>query len=143
MVYFNKTALDGRTITNFNNRTYKISFDETSSPACTVTAADAAKIDSDYKGSLPKPKEFTSSIFINSSFDTCDVATTSDKTHIVYKQKVVVTYGSNPNSKVIREEKDMYEIMCLRNRTAQIKAGFNSTKYRTDGSGAKSKFYML
>jgi len=106
-----------------------------------ATANDLSKIDSDAKESLPVRANFTSTIFLNSSFDACGIKTISDKTNIIYKQTVVVTYGSNPNPNVIREEKDMYTIMCLRNRTAQIMADFNSTiNYRTDGSESKSRF---
>jgi len=86
---------------------------------------------------------FTSSIFINSSLSACGIQIISDMTDIIYKQTVVVTYGTNPNPNVIREEKDIYTIMCLRNRTAQVMTYFNRTKYRRDGSDSKSKCYVL
>jgi len=133
--------MDGRTTPNQSKRPYKIAFAQTTSPACIVTANNVSNIDSDAKESLPVTANFTSTIFIKSSFDACGVQAIADETNIIYKQTVVVTYGSNPNPNVIREEKDTYTIMCLQNRTAQIMADFKSTiNYRIDGSESKSKF---
>jgi hypothetical protein len=110
-----------------------------------VTAANVSNINTDAADSLVRPS-YPSTIFITATYDTCNFEVISDKDYIIYKHTVVVKYGSNPNPNVIREEKDMYDVMCLRNRTAHIiieTEGFNNTMIRMDGHVSQSKLIVI
>ena len=138
-VYFNKTALDERTVANYNNRSYSIKFDGQSSPACMVAAGDTSTVDADL-GSLIS-SAFNPKIYIGIAYATemCGIGIHADDDYIFYNGTVVVTYGENPNTNIVREEYDNYHVTCLRNRTVEEKLNGDSYNVESRVTGEESK----
>merc|ERR1712048_435160 len=139
-VYFDKDQLDGRTLNDgTNNRTYSIMwYNQDSDRNCRVYRTDLANVEL----TSTSASAFTNAINIKATLPTgCGVNEIYDDYHIMYNQTVVVTYGSNPNNYVRREEYDYYNVMCMRNRTVEEKLGgvghFN-TSLRQQGTDAKN-----
>merc|ERR1712137_716302 len=145
-VFFNKTALDERTIANFNNRSYVISFDGVNDPSCRTNSYDLSNVDANF-GDLVNPSAtFPSSVHIGTAFggSQCGVNVFQDSTHIIYNTTITITYGKNVDAgaglTIGREEYDHYNVMCLRNRTIEEKLNGDNVNvnYRLTGNDAKN-----
>lgn len=139
VVYFNKTAFDEKTSTG--NRPYSIKFFGKTSENCTANANRTENIDSNYTASMPT--KFTSSIFIGTNLteNMCGINVFSDANNIIYNTTIVVTYGKNPpNSLIVREEYDFYNVMCLmkRNVTEKLNNYKFDVQYRAAGKDAQN-----
>ena len=75
----------------------------------------------------------------------CGVTVQSDATYIYYNNTITITYGENPNANIIREEYDVYNIFCYRNRTVEEKLNGNNfnVESRVDGAETKSKLVKV
>jgi len=139
VVYFNKTALDERTITDYSNRTYKIAFaGQADVSTCSVDGSTISNIDSNY-GALVSTAAFSSRIYISSGYGDCGVNVFEDLDTITYNHSVIVTYGENPTPNVRREEYDTYNVQCIRNRTRILQDQFNTT-FRKSGTDSSSTY---
>ena len=144
VVFFNKTALDERTVTNYNNRSYALKWDDSSSAACMSDGSPSI-----YTGPLSSdgsyPTTFNMYANLTSGGERCGVTVHSDETYIYYNNTITITYGENPNANIIREEYDVYNIFCYRNRTVEEKlnGGNFSVESRVDGAETKSKLVKV
>jgi len=68
----------------------------------------------------------------------CGINVYEEGDYIVYNQTLVVTYGENPNSMIIREEYDLYNVKCYLNKTANGNFGNLNTIIRETGLEAKN-----
>ena len=144
VVFFNKTALDERTITNYNNRSYTLKWDSSSSSNCKSDGSSNI-----YSGPLSSDGSYPSTFNMGANFESggerCGVTVHSDATYIYYNNTITITYGENPNANIIREEYDVYNIFCYRNRTVEEKlnGGNFSVESRVDGAETKSKLVKV
>lgn len=143
-VYFNKTALNERTVSNYNNRSYTINFESQSSSTCMTTFEESSKVDSNFGSTLNPSVIFPASVHIGATYatDMCGIQLLEDATYVYYNATIVVTYGSNNGQNIIdREEKDYYYASCIRNRTVEEKLNgvdhFN-TSYRQTGAESQN-----
>jgi len=66
----------------------------------------------------------------------CGIQETDNGTHILYSQRIIVKYGSNPTDKIIREEYDNYDVMC--SLEVNVTAGHIFVPFkREDGTASK------
>jgi len=135
VVIFNKTALDERTTSSII-RPFKIEFHGSSDAACMANSNS-----SDYIDSTAVSSSFASDIYVRAMYpDGCGMNEYQDNDYIIYNHTIKITYGSNPNNFIQREEYDYYNVMCLRNRTNTKMIGgdkFNVT-LRTTGNDARN-----
>jgi len=117
-VFFNKTQLDQRTNGVTNNRNYSIKWDgQDSNPACKISLDSSSNI-----GNINSMSSFSNTIWIKAALpSSCGLIELYDNKHIIYNHTVIVTYGENPRHDIIREEHDLYHVMCLKNRTSRTK----------------------
>ena len=75
----------------------------------------------------------------------CGINIIASPENIIYNSTIVVTYGKNPTSEILREEYDYYNVMCLRNRTVeqQLEGSKIDVFYRAPGKDFKSKSLVL
>ena len=71
----------------------------------------------------------------------CGINIIASSKNIIYNTTIVVTYGKNPTSEILREEYDYYNVMCLMNRTVeqQLEGSKVDVLYRASGKGSQSK----
>lgn len=140
-VFFNKTALDERTVANYNNRSYVIRFYGQDSLSCWTHDYETLKASATYN-SLSSGVSYASTIHLGTPFGVsqCGVNVFSDATHIMYNTTLVVTYGANPSGNIGREEYDKYNVMCLRNRTIYEKLSGDKydVEYRKTGMDSQN-----
>jgi len=140
-VFFNKTALDERTVSGYNNRSYIIKFYGQSSTACWTHDYESGKVANTFSG-LTSSSTFSSTIYLGVPLAAtpsaqCGINVFEDPTHIIYNTTIVITYGQNPNNMIGREEYDKYNVMCLRNRTVEEQLNGNvNVDYRKTGYDA-------
>jgi len=140
-VFFNKTALDERTVSGYNNRSYIIKFYGQDSLSCWSHDYDTSAHSNSYNGLSSSAYSSTIRLgvpFTASPATQCGINVFQDSTHIMYNTTIVITYGENPNSMIGREEYDKYNVMCLRNRTIEEKLNGDSVMvdYRQTGMDA-------
>lgn len=147
VVYFNKSALDGRSSSPNHNRPYNIRFYGQASDGNCSTNGSSTSNTADFHSNAPAPDSLpngTVYIGTNLTENMCGINIISEDEHIIYNTTIVITYGVNPtnNAMISREEYDYYNIMCLMNRTVEQK--LNKSKidvsYRAPGKDAKSEF---
>ena len=143
VVFLNKTALDARTISGYNNRSYTLVWNNTNSAVCSVDGDDGSKVDAWCNG-LSNPISYVSTICtgIDLAKDKCGLSIASNNDYIYYSQSLIVTYGENPAANIVREERDVYHIQCFFNRTIEKKLTGDSFDVlsRSDGNATGSKF---
>ena len=151
MVYFNKSALDSRSLSPSNNRPYNIRFyGQSSNGSCSTNGTSTTDID--IHSTAPVPGSLTNgTVYIGTNLteNMCGINIIASPENIIYNSTIVVTYGKNPTSEILREEYDYYNVMCLRNRTVeqQLEGSKIDVFYRAPGKDFKSKslvfFYFL
>jgi len=123
-VIFNGTELNARTTAD-TDRPWKVNFfgyDDTN--RCNATKED-------FIGG-------TSVLQLTANVSECGINVYEEGDYIVYNQTLVVTYGENPNSMIIREEYDLYNVKCYLNKTANGNFGSLNTIIRETGLEAKN-----
>ena len=142
VVFFNKTALDERTVSGYNNRSYVLKWDGSSNALC---ENDGSKNVATSSGSVSSDGSYASTLFMESLFTTgqekCNVNIYSDNDYIYYNNTITITYGENPTATIGREEYDKYHVTCFRNRTVEEKLTGDKfdVESRVDGEDRKSK----
>lgn len=97
-VIFNKNELD------VSGRNYTIKFNNQSNEKCQINDQTSSNIRA-------------GSIWIEANYNECGIKATQDGTNIVYNQKIVIIYGKNKGNDLIqRQEKDEYNIRCIKAR---------------------------
>lgn len=127
-VMFNKTALDERNRNDdSNNRNYTIAWKgQKSDYNCIISADNTSAI----MGNM---------ISITANYPSqCGLTEKYTNDIIYYNQTIVVTYGSNPNNFIRREEYDYYAVACTRNRTIEQSFNDYNVSFRTPGSAVKN-----
>ena len=146
VVYFNKTALDSRTINEYSNRPYSIKFSGTDSKECMITNGNLSNVNIHFNEYAKTSMSPSDTIYIAANFteNICGISTISDESSIIYNTTIIVTYGENPNLLIKREEYDYYHVKCVRNRTVQEKSLDNApinVAFRETQLVDKSKFF--
>jgi len=124
VVYFNKTALESRTINGYSNRPYSIRFAGTDSEECMAAGGNSSNINSNYTV-ITATSMSSDTVYIATNFtqNMCGINTISDESSIIYNTTVIVTYGENPNPLIKREEYDHYNVKCVRDRKVNASLG--------------------
>ena len=143
VVYFNKSALDSRSLSSGNNRPYNIKFyGQKSNGSCSTNGTSTTDID--IHSTAPVPGSLTNgTVYIGTNLteNMCGINIIPSAENIIYNATIVVTYGQNPSSIILREEYDYYNVMCLMNRTVeqQLEGSKVDVLYRAPGKGSQSK----
>lgn len=141
VVYFNKSALDGR---SSSNRPFNLEFyGQASDDNCSTNGTSTTNID--IHSTAPMPGLLTNgTVYIGTNLteNMCGINIIGADENIIYNTTIVVTYGKNPDNPTIsREEYDYYNIMCLMNRTVEQKLNGDKLDvlYRAPGRDAQNK----
>ena len=147
VVYFNKTALDSRTINEYSNRPYSIKFSGTDSKECMITNGNLSNVNIHFNEYAKTSMSPSDTIYIAANFteNMCGINAISDNSSIIYNTTIIVTYGENPNPLIQREEYDHYNVQCVRNRTVSASLGSEpvSVLFRDTQQINKSKFIFF
>jgi len=139
VVFFNKTALSERTVANYNNRSYVLKWGGSSSASCMSDGMSSSYSTPD----LLSDGGYSSTFNMHANFafggERCGVTVHSDDTYIYYNNTITITYGENPNANIIREEYDVYNVFCYRNRTVEEKLTGNNFNVESRVDGAETK----
>jgi len=141
VVFFNKTALDERTVANYNNRSYVIKWDSSNDKFNCENDGSNSSVATSIAG-LTSNGGYASTIAMVSALtgERCGVTYHSDNTYIYYNNTITIRYGENPvGNQIIREEYDVYNIFCYRNRTVEEKLSGDSFNVESRVDGAETK----
>jgi len=143
VVYFNKSALDSRSLSPGNNRPYNIKFyGQASNGSCSTNGTSTTDINIHY--TAPVPGSLTNgTVYIGTNLteNMCGINIIASAENIIYNTTIVVTYGENPTPAILREEYDYYNVMCLMNRSVeqQLEGSKVVVIYRAPGKESQNK----